>query len=153
MNDRAWGIEDISYMLFLSLYLSFQSLMAQEALQLSSQQKLNLKEWLNRGEVFLFIQEDCEACEEALIKASRCPVEIRSKISLVALESESWALKKSVSREVVKMAPQSFFQISRNESKKLGVKGTPTFLSQKENLMKSLNCNELAALIKEAHKF
>ncbi len=146
-------MEDIAFMLVISLFMSFQVLFAQEAVQLSSQQKFNLKQWLDRGEVFLFIQEDCEACEEALAKASHCSAEVRTKINLVALESESWALKKSLSREVIKMSPQSFFQISRNEAKKLGVKGTPTFITQKESLMKSLKCSELVSLIKEAKKF
>jgi hypothetical protein len=140
-------------MLLIYFLFSLNQVFAQEALQLSSQQKFNLNEWLNRGEVFLFIQEDCEACEEALNKASHCSAEVRTKLNLVALESESWALKKSVSREVIKMSPQSFFQISRSEAKKLGVKGTPTFLTQKENLMKSVKCDELTKLIKEAKKF
>ena len=140
-------------MLLISFLLLFYNSHAQEALQLSSQQKLNLKDWVNRGEIFLFIQEDCEACEEALKLASHCSSDIRTKINLVALESESWALKKSLSREVVKMAPQSFFLISRSEAKKVGVKGTPTFLTQKVNAMKSMNCDELSKAIKEAKKF
>lgn len=99
----------------------------------------------------MFIQEDCEACEKALSEAARCAPETRNKVNLVALESESWALKKSVSSMVVKMSPRSFYSMTRAEAKKLGVIGTPTFLSRHVKIMKELKCSEIKNLIREAN--
>lgn len=129
-------------------FLSFSLVLhAQQAVQISSQQKINLKTLMDAGDVFLFVQQDCEACEEAMLKTMKCPTSLRQRISLVALESDEWALKKSVSSEVVKMMPKSFFQMSREEAKKLDVIGTPTFRAKNWNKMASLNCDELKAVI------
>lgn len=126
----------------LSHFLFIQAF-AQKAVQLSSQQEFNLEKQLSHGDLFLFIQEDCEACEKALKKIGDCPVSVRQKINLVALGTPNWALKKSLSKEVLKISPLSIYHMLFSEAKKLDVKGTPTFRWKQGNELKIFDCEDL----------
>lgn len=92
---------------------------------------------------YLFIQENCEACESSLHQLRTCSLKIRSKMNLVILESEPWALNKIKSSEVQKIQFQSLNFMTFEEAKKIKVRGTPTYLIGQISELKPLSCQEI----------
>jgi protein-disulfide isomerase len=96
-----------------------------------------------KSKAYLFIQEDCEACEKSLQALARCSFAIRSKMNLVVLESEAWAVKKIKSPEVQKVKFASLNFMTREEAQKIKVRGTPTYYIGQIFELKPLSCQDI----------
>jgi|GEM_PF-2793709 hypothetical protein len=100
-----------------------------------------------KSKAYLFIQEDCEACEASLLRLAKCSLAIRSRISLVVLESETWAMKKIKSPGIERIHFLSLNFMTREEAQKINVRGTPTYLIGQISELKPLSCREIKKLL------
>ncbi len=131
---------------FLLLILTFsvlESSLAQTLKDLVSGKTEILEPQSINSKAYLFIQQDCEACEKSLRGLARCSSIIRSKMNLVVLESEAWAVQKIKSPEVKKINFASLNFMTREEAQKIKVRGTPTYLIGQIHELKPLSCREI----------
>lgn len=92
---------------------------------------------------YLFVQDNCEACEKALLNLSSCDDEVKKSFSIIAMESETWAKKTYASSMIKKIRPQHFYLMSFIEAKKMNVFGTPTYWPHFDNKLKPRTCDQL----------
>ena len=137
---------------FLLLILTFsvlESVLAQTLKDLVSAKTEILGTQSINSKAYLFIQQDCEACEKSLQGLARCSFAIRSKMNLVVLESEAWAVQKIKSPEVKKINFASHNFMTREEAQKIKVRGTPTYLIGQLTELKPLSCRDIKKRLSE----
>lgn len=136
-------------LLFVVLFSAFQYtpiLYAQTARDLVTQKAVVLNVVEEAGSAknpMLFVQDNCEACENALQNLSLCEQKIRSMFSIVAMENEVWAQKLQTSPVIQKIQPQNFYLMSFAEAKKMKVFGTPTYLPGLDKKLRPRTCDQI----------
>lgn len=103
----------------------------------------NAKVTIDLKKQYLFVQENCEACEQALLYLSECDEKIKKSYSVVAMESEVWAKKMSQSNLIKKMGPEHVYLMSYVEAKKMSVLGTPTYWPLIDKKLRPKTCDQL----------
>lgn len=92
---------------------------------------------------YLFVQDNCEACEKALLNLSACDDQIKKSFSIIAMESETWAKRTYASPVIKKIRPRNFYLMSFSEAKKMKVFGTPTYWPDMDNKLRPRTCDQL----------